>query len=436
VKISYQNMSILIVDAVSTGIDTLSTYVKDFSFYRVHTAKSAEEAFRVLKEAPVDIVISAWKMQPISGFQLLESMRGDEQFKNIPVLMMIDRHDKHLEDMGTKGGASGFLNLPLQAKAVIKTIEQVLDPLIDDDEENFLMHYSAARKAVRGRKWAEAIPEFKAALEVKDDMKVRLAMARALKQKGDLEEAEENFKEVMKENPDSLAAYSGLASVLQEDGRLHDALKVLTGAEAAAKRLKESGKTNASIHFYMGEIELQLKMVKEALAHFKQASEEDAENTEMQVNIGDSLLSHGLHEESEEFYKKALDMDPELAHVYNRLGIAYRKQAKFDLAIELYNKAFHFHPKDEHLLYNTARSYYEMSKLDEAIEWLKKALKMNPGFKEAKAFIRGIQQQMQKETGSGEGPEEDDGSRVTLDTEPAKVAPEAESEETAPAEKA
>jgi tetratricopeptide (TPR) repeat protein len=421
VKISYQDMSILIVDSVPTGIDTLASYVQDFNFYRVHSAKSVDEAFKVLRDDRIDLVISAWKMQPISGFQLLESIRTDQQHSDIPVLLMIDRHDKHLEDMGLKGGASGFLNLPLQMKAVVSTIEQVLEPFIDADDEEFLRHYADARKATRDRKWDKAIKEFKAALAVKEDTKARLAMARAFKQMGEMDEAQNAFKDVMKQNPDSLAAYSGLASVLQEEGRLHDALKVLMGAEATAKRLEESGQTNAGIHFYMGEIELQLKMVKEALAHFKQASEEDSENTELQVNIGDALLNHGLDEQSEEYYKKALDMDPELAHVYNRLGIAYRKQKKYDLAIELYKKALKVHPEDEHLLYNMARSYWEMNRLDDAITWLKKALELNPKFKEAKAFIRGIEKQKEQEAAKSSGPV-DDPDQVTLDTEPISIA--------------
>ena len=399
-KISYQSMSILLVDAVSTGLDTLHDYLSDFAFYRVHTAKGADEALKQLKSNKVNLVISAWKMQPLSGFQLLEQVRADNELQHLPVLLMIDRHDKHLEDMGAKGGASGFINLPLKSEAVVKTVEQVLAPFIDEEEEQFLQHYSTARKAVRNRKWDVAIDEFEAALETKDDVKVRLAMARALKQKGDLGEAEKTFKEVLRSDGDALAAYSGLASVLQEGGRLHDALRVLQGAEATAAKLKASGQMNASIHFYMGEIELQLKMVREALEHFKQASEEDPDNTELQIKIGDSLLSHNLHQESEEYYEKALDMNPELAHVYNRLGIAYRKQNKFDLAIELYIKALQFHPEDEHLHYNLARSYWEKQELEQACRWLEKALEVNPKFKDAKRFLKGIRRQMEKSRSS------------------------------------
>ena len=233
-KISYQSMNVLLVDSVSTGIDTIRDYLEDFSFYRVHTAKSVDEALKILKSAPLNLVISAWKMQPLSGFQLLESIRKDEKLKNIPVLLMIDRHDSHLQDKGIKGGASGLIVLPLKADVVIKSVEQALAPFIDEDEETFLQYYAAARKSVRNRKWDTAIEEFQKALEAKDDTKVRMAMARALKQKGDLEASEATFKEVLRSDGDALAAYSGLASILQETGRLHDALKVLQGAEAAA----------------------------------------------------------------------------------------------------------------------------------------------------------------------------------------------------------
>ncbi len=392
-KISYQSMSVLLVDPVSTGIDTLSDYLKEFAFYRVYTAKSVDEALKLLKDRPVNLVISSWKMQPLSGYQLLESVRKDDQLKLLPVLLMIDRKDKLLEDKGAMGGASGFLNIPLKPDAVIKTVEQVLAPFVDEQEEEYMLHYAAARKAVRHRDWDEAIKEFQAALEAKEDVKVRMALARALKQKGDMADAEQAFKEVLRSDGDALAAYSGLASVLQETGRLHDALRVLQGAEAVAARLQGSGKVNAHIHFYMGEIELQLKMIKEALAHFKQASVEDADNTELQIKIGDALLNNDLHEESEQYYEKALDMNPELAHVYNRLGIAYRKQQKFSMAIGLYEKALQFHPDDEHLYYNLARSHWERQEPSQACKWLEKSLKINPKFKDAERFLSGIQSQ-------------------------------------------
>lgn len=389
-KLSYRKLSILIVDQVSTGQDTLKTYLDDFQFYRTWTAQDVESALKILKEKPVNLVVTAWKMQPQSGFQLLQRIRANEKTRELPVLLMIDRKDKALEQKGLELGASGFLNTPLAMEPVRLTVAQMLDEFVDEEEETFMQHMTKARKAMRLGKLDQAEENYQNALKVKSSKEAMLGLGRILKQKGDMEAAATAFISALRLEPKSLRAFLGLASVYNVMGRKTDALKVLAGAVMAAKKLKKSGKVTASLHFYMGELELQLKQLRKAMDHFHEATDDNPKDTDLQVKMGDALSDSGHFAESEEFYQRALELDPELAHVYNRLGISYRKQKKFDLALNLFGKALNFHPQDEHLLYNMAHCLWDMNSLEKSTEYLSRALKLNPEFKEAQVLLDAV----------------------------------------------
>jgi tetratricopeptide (TPR) repeat protein len=404
VKFSYRNMSLLLVDAVSQAVDTIHNFVSDYQFYRVWTAGSVEEAWKILSdpEKSITLVITAWKMQPQSGFQLVDKIRKDPRLKDTWVLMMRDKRDKHVEAQGKDLGINGYIPLPLESKSALAEIDKILEPLVDETEEEFLKHIHEARIAARKEKWEQAEEHYRAALEAKNDEECQLGLGKILKAKSDFVGAEKCFMSAMRLNPKNLKGYVGLADSYMAAGRLEDALKVLTLAVTMAKKIKASGSTQASLFFYMGEVALRLKRLKESLGYFRKVGELNTTDAELQVKIGDTLSDDDHLEEAEEFYQLALKMNPELAHVYNRLGMAYRRQKKFDQALNLYTRALTFHPEDENLHYNIARVYWEMEDFQPAAETLSKALKLNAEFAEARQLLDAVLQKLGYEM-NGEG---------------------------------
>lgn len=393
-KLSYRKLSILLVDPVQQAVDTLQDFLRDYQFYRVWTASTAEEAWKILKDKPLELVITGWKMKPASGFMLVEWIRGDAALKGLTVLMMRERRDEHAEKKGREVGVNGFVPLPLEAKATREVVEAALAPFVDETEESFLQHMNQARLAGRKEKWDQAAKAYQAALEVKNDEEAQLGLGRILLAREELGGAERAFMAAVRLNPQSLRALLGLAEVYQAAGRLDDALKVLKAAAQVARRLKESGSTQASIHFYIGEVALKLKNLQAALSSFQAAGELDPEDAELQVKMGDALARGGHAAESEQFYQRALEMDPKLAHVYNRLGITYRRQGKLELALSLYRRALNFHPEDENLYYNIARCHWDMSQFEPAARFLAQAMKINPEFPEAKTLLDAVLQKL------------------------------------------
>ena len=386
-KLAYQKMSVMLVDSVGMVTGTLTNILQPMGFYRIHTAKSAEEALQTINDSKsqIDMIISMWKLKAMSGPQLAESVRP----RGIPVILIVDRIDKMIEEKGKQVGVTAILQQPLDTKAITQTVEHALEPYIDQDEEAFFTHMQNARQAARKENHEKAIEEFRAALAIKHDDDALFGLAESLRlSNSQAVLAEKAYITVLRNQPANLRGYLGLAGLYYTNKRPADALKVLKMALSMANKNQEETDVKSDILVQMGEAELMMQQVQSALNYFDQAVETDPDNTQVSVRAADALVSIDELEKSERFYHRALEKDPNLAHVYNRLGIAYRRQKKFDQALELYQKALEYSPKDENLLYNMARSLWEMDDFAGAEDILIQALKINPNFVEATKLLQ------------------------------------------------
>ncbi len=94
--------------------------------YEVVTAVDGEEALELcLAESP-DLVITDYQMPYMTGLELCEKLREDEQTENIPVVMLTARgFDIEAHEMEA-ARISGVLSKPFSPREVLAKVEQVL----------------------------------------------------------------------------------------------------------------------------------------------------------------------------------------------------------------------------------------------------------------------------------------------------------------------
>jgi tetratricopeptide (TPR) repeat protein len=390
VKLSYQNFSILVVDAVRQAVDTINEFLSEFRFHRVWTASSAQEAWEVLSERPVDLLITNWRMRPMSGLQLIERLRGHPRLGKLPVLVIRDRQDTHIEEQAKRLQVTGYLYTPLEAAAVRQAVEAVLEPMVDPQEEAFLTAMAQGREHMRRQRWEDAAAGYRSALEIREHEDAYMGLARALAAAGDRPGARQAFMQALRHNPKNLLAFDGLAQLYLEEGQLKEAAKVLSGALRMAQREEADAVTQADLLYRLGEVALSLENIAETVERFDQASRLLAEDINFQIRLGDRLAEAGHYAEAVEFYRRALELDPSLAHTANRLGMAYRRQRRYGRALSLYQRALVFHPQDDHLHYNIARVYWEIGQWRPAAQILVRALRLNPEFREARRLLDAV----------------------------------------------
>ena len=85
-------MHVLIVDDYKTMLRIIRNLLKQIDFENVDEASDGGEAFAKMQAGNFGLVISDWNMEPMTGLQLLQHVRGDAKLKaNPPKIRIVVR---------------------------------------------------------------------------------------------------------------------------------------------------------------------------------------------------------------------------------------------------------------------------------------------------------------------------------------------------------
>lgn len=89
--------------------------------------ESGERALHLFKTFKVDVVLSDFYFgkKKMNGIELLRAMKGQEDLKNIPVIMI--SYEKEIAEAGARLGAAGFLYKPLQEGLLLLCVFRALN---------------------------------------------------------------------------------------------------------------------------------------------------------------------------------------------------------------------------------------------------------------------------------------------------------------------
>ena len=108
---------VLIVDDQEINRDALEVILEDD--YEVICAENGEEALRIMRDrtAELSLVLLDLMMPVMSGFDVLEVVRGDEQLAKIPIIVLTA--DKSAELQALQLGAADFITKPFDTPEII-----------------------------------------------------------------------------------------------------------------------------------------------------------------------------------------------------------------------------------------------------------------------------------------------------------------------------
>jgi tetratricopeptide (TPR) repeat protein len=196
-------------------------------------------------------------------------------------------------------------------------------------------------------------------------------------QDGKLEEAEKNYKQVIKLKPNHAVAHVNLGNIFQKFGKINDAevsfkkaIKIKPDfaeayfnlanlyqfirsikAEASYKKAIEFNPDYFVAHINLGTLFQRLDRCKEAEVSFKKAIKIKPDFAITYFNLGNTQKILNKLEEAEISFKKAIELKPDLTEVYDNLGNIQLELGKYEEAQANYNKGIEFNPKysKEHL---------------------------------------------------------------------------------------
>jgi two-component system chemotaxis response regulator CheY len=107
--------SILIVDDSGAVRGVVRKLLTQLGFKNIDEAPDGEAALEKISEQHFSLVISDWNMEPMSGQILLESVRAEKKYANLPFIMMTA--DPSIEKIvqARKAGVTCFIKKPFRA---------------------------------------------------------------------------------------------------------------------------------------------------------------------------------------------------------------------------------------------------------------------------------------------------------------------------------
>ncbi|MCB1562232.1 MAG: response regulator [Alphaproteobacteria bacterium] len=122
-----KNMNVLIVDDYNTMLRIIKNLLKQLGFNNVDEATDGAMALEKIKNKPYGLVISDWNMEPMTGIQLLRSIRGSgESYKDVPFIMITAESKTENVVEAKKAGVNNYIVKPFNAETLKSKIVAVL----------------------------------------------------------------------------------------------------------------------------------------------------------------------------------------------------------------------------------------------------------------------------------------------------------------------
>lgn len=122
-----KSLAFLVVDDFNTMRRIVRNLLKELGFNNVEEAEDGQDALNKLRANKFDFVISDWNMPNVDGLELLKTLRADEQFKNMPVLMVTAEAKKENIIAAAQAGASGYVVKPFTAAILEEKLGKIFE---------------------------------------------------------------------------------------------------------------------------------------------------------------------------------------------------------------------------------------------------------------------------------------------------------------------
>ncbi len=121
-----KNMPILIVDDYKTMLRIVRNLLNQLGFTNIDEATDGGMALEKLKEKEFKLVVSDWNMEPMSGLELLKTIRGDAALSGLPFIMVTAESKPDNILVAKEAGVNNYIVKPFNAETLKGKLTAVL----------------------------------------------------------------------------------------------------------------------------------------------------------------------------------------------------------------------------------------------------------------------------------------------------------------------
>ncbi len=115
-------MKALVVDDSRAMRRIIAKYLRELGF-EVHEAGSGVEALTAAaKLSGLSLILLDWNMPEMDGHTLLQRLRDDPDFADIPVMMVTTESEMEQVEVALNAGASEYLMKPFDRQALLEKL--------------------------------------------------------------------------------------------------------------------------------------------------------------------------------------------------------------------------------------------------------------------------------------------------------------------------
>jgi protein O-GlcNAc transferase len=184
------------------------------------------------------------------------------------------------------------------------------------------------------------------------------------------------IRKALQFDPNFADAYNNLGNVYQEIRQLDEAIDCYRKALQINPAL---GKT----YFNLGVALQDKRQIDEAISSYRKALQHNTHIFGLYNNLGLALYKKGQNDEAIACYLEALQQNPDFSDAYNNLGISYSQKGQFSDAIACYQKSLQLRPNFDDAFNNLGCVYKDRGLIDEAESWFRRAILANPEYSSA-----------------------------------------------------
>ena len=120
-------MKILVVDDFSTMRRIVRNLLRDLGFNNIEEADDGNTALPMLRNGKFDFLVTDWNMPGMSGMELLQEVRADENLKSLPILMVTAEAKRDQIVAAAQAGVNGYVVKPFTAAVLKDKIEKIFE---------------------------------------------------------------------------------------------------------------------------------------------------------------------------------------------------------------------------------------------------------------------------------------------------------------------
>jgi two-component system chemotaxis response regulator CheY len=117
-------LHVLVVDDYLNMRRLMRNMLRQIGVHNSAEAADGPAALELMRKNSYDLIISDWNMEPMSGLQLLQTIRNDQIFSRIPFIMVTGTPEAAAR--AKQIGADDGLVKPLSAGALKEALERAL----------------------------------------------------------------------------------------------------------------------------------------------------------------------------------------------------------------------------------------------------------------------------------------------------------------------